>query len=324
VSRAAARALLPAARRLLPCARRLAPRRARGQPAAVQRAPHPALRPFVKTLWASASGGSTGSTAPRELVLPGGTTHIVFRGSGPPLRVFDGLDDPDGRLVGRAVVGAARASYYVRDVSRPSEGVGAELRPGAAGLLLGVPAGALGGRHASLVELLGRSAEEALERVSSARTLEARLDALESFLLARLSRLQGPPRVHPVVAGALEVLARRPDVSEAVRLSGYSHRRFVALFEAAVGLTPKLYCRVARFQALLASGAAGAFRSWGDAAIGAGYFDQPHLHRDFLAFAGMPPGRYRELSPAWSRHVPAPIGSNLSKTIRGTGRKVGR
>ena len=60
----------------------------------VQRAPSPALRPFVRILWVSEGDrGSASGAEQREHVLPTGEVHIVFRLAGPALRLFDGPDD---------------------------------------------------------------------------------------------------------------------------------------------------------------------------------------------------------------------------------------
>jgi AraC-like DNA-binding protein len=88
-----------------------------------------------------------------------------------------------------------------------------------------------------------------------------------------------------------------------VKESGYSHRRFIELFRRTLGLTPKLYCRVLRFQEALERGAATRAASWVDVALDAGYSDQAHFNREFLEFAGVTPGQYREISPAFSHHV---------------------
>jgi AraC-like DNA-binding protein len=265
------------------------------------RAPRVELRPFVKTLWASSAGAAT---AERELVLPSGTMHVVFR-LGTPLRLFEDVDDHVGRTLGAAVVGGARARYYVKDVTRPAASVGVELRPGAAERLLGVPAGVLAERHTSLVDVVGSVADETLARLHEARSRDARLDVMEAFLMSRLSHGRV---LHPAVAAALTWLDGHDDVAEAVRRSGYSHRRFGDLFRSAVGLGPKVYGRVRRWYGVL--GAAGREgRSWAEVALDAGYSDQPHLHRDFREFAGMPPGRYRALCPGGSRHVPVSIPS---------------
>jgi AraC-like DNA-binding protein len=89
-------------------------------------------------------------------------------------------------------------------------------------------------------------------------------------------------------------------VAAAGRASGRSHRSFVELFRRAVGLTPKRYCRVRRFQRALAlpRGSLGAL------ALAAGYSDQAHFTREFRALAGLTPGEYRRRAPERAHHVP--------------------
>lgn len=266
------------------------------------RPPGPALRPFVKALWASDETVTPcANGADRERVLPTGTTHVVFRLSHHPLRLFDDLDDPTGRTIAHAVVGGPRSTFYVRDVSEPIRSVGAQLQPGVAELLLGVPASELAERHTPLEDLLGPSASQAHERLAEAGGPEQQLAVLESFLAKRLPRIRG---LHPAVAHALGRFATTSDVRVVVKESGYSHRRFIALFRRAVGLTPKFYCRVLRFQGALQCVATEPDASWVGLALTAGYSDQPHFNREFREFAGISPGRYRELSPVWAHHVP--------------------
>lgn len=265
----------------------------------VSRLPHPALRPFVKSVWVSDERGFR-CGAERELVLPTGTMHVVFR-LDHPVRVFDGLEDRRGRMLDHAIVGGARAAPYVRDISKPARSVGAQLQPGAAEILLGVPASELADRHTPLVDLWGREVHEVRERLLEIREPERRLALFESLLAARLPRVCG---VHPAVAHALARFSATSAVGEVVEESGYSHRRFIALFRRAVGLTPKIYCRVLRFQCALRRAAVKPDTSWVDLALETGYSDQPHFNREFREFAGVPPGEYRKLSPAWTNHVP--------------------
>jgi AraC-like DNA-binding protein len=250
----------------------------------------------------------------REHVLPTGRMHLVIRLSDDPLRLFDDVDDNSGRLVSAAVVGGARDSFYIRDVSKPLCSVGAVLRPGAALALFGVEADELAERHTPLEELWGRPVASMRDRLAELRAHEERLDAFEAVLASRLPRARG---LHPAVAQALEQLMNVPAVaanhteergsalavSQVVRQSGYSHRTFISLFHRAVGLTPKVYCRVLRFQRALRRVSDGT-TSWLDVALTAGYSDQAHFNREFRAFVGVTPSVYRLVAPRFQNHLP--------------------
>ena len=256
------------------------------------RDPAPALRPFVTTLWASEQ--QTDSEVPasgRELMLPTGLMHVAFRLSDSAFRVLDNLDDLAGRPMGHAIVAGARTTFVIRDLSQPARSVGAQLQPGAAQLLFGVPADELAERYTPLGDVCGRWAREARQRLLEAGSLQQQLDTLESLLVARLPMVRG---LHPVVACALERFAASTEVREVVRQSGYSHRRFIALFRRAVERT---------FAARDASLA--------DIALDLGYSDQPHFTREFRAFAGISPLQYRLASAVHANHVPIRISGNF-------------
>jgi AraC-like DNA-binding protein len=256
-----------------------------------RRAPGPALRPFVG-------------------VLPTGTAHVVVRLSDHPLHLFDGEGDPIGRSVSLAVVGGPRAGFYVRDVSKPNRSVGAQLLPGAAEVLLGVPAGELASRHTPLGDIWGRRAAEARERLLGAPTLDAQLDLFESILA---ERALGGGRAPFAVAHAVRRFKEGAGVREVVAETGYSHRHFIEIFQRDVGLAPKVYCRVQRIQRALALAGPGAGLSWVEVAVLAGYADQPHLSRELRELCGVTPGEYRETAKVHALHVPV-LGSISFKT----------
>lgn len=263
----------------------------------LSRPPIPALRPFVKTVWVARSehGRRPGT---RERILPTGSASLVFRLWDTPLA---------------AVVHGAHAAHYVRDVSDPTASAGAMLHPGAVELLLGVPADELADTHLPLEAFWGRAVSGARERLLEVRDPAAQLSLFESMLAARLPRVRG---LHPAVAHALSRFSSIDggNVREAVVESGYSHRGFIALFRRAVGLSPKLYLRVLRFQRALARVAADPKASWVELALEAGYSDQPHFVREFRALTGISPSEYRSLAPEQANHVP--LGSNSFNTHR--------
>ena len=268
----------------------------------MRRLPRPALRPFIQSLWAMDETGEPAAPGTRrEHVVPTGSMHLVFRLSDDPLRLYEGDADVEGKLLTTAVVGGARTRFYIREVSRPLHSVGAQLRPGSALLLFGAPASELAERHTALEDLWGSRVSTARDRLGEALSLEERLEAFEELLAERLPRVQG---VHPAVAQALAQLTGLTTVHDVVKQSGYSHRRFVELFVQDVGLTPKAYSRLRRFQRALERASRSDGTPWTDIAADAGYSDQSHFNREFRDCVGITPSEYRNLAPRFRHHVP--------------------
>ena len=264
------------------------------------RPPRPALRPFIQSLWAiDETGGVRPASSRREHVVATGAMHLVFRLSDEALRLFDDDSDLDGHRVSTAVVGGARSRFYVRDVSKPLCSVGAQLRPGAAQVLFGVHAGELAERHTALEDLWGVRVGSMRDHLAAAVSLEQRLDTLEQLLAERLPPVRG---LHPAVAQALQQLSAATDVHHVVARSGYSHRRFIELFVHAVGLTPKVYSRLRRFQRALRQ--VSSVESFAEVATAAGYSDQSHFNREFRECVGVTPTQYRDVGPRFTHHVP--------------------
>jgi transcriptional regulator GlxA family with amidase domain len=95
-------------------------------------------------------------------------------------------------------------------------------------------------------------------------------------------------------------------VRDAAARVGLSQRHFINLFTTQVGLSPKLFCRLLRFQRAVRlvqptgmnhlgharPGRAVHETSWADVAVECGYFDQSHLIRDFHDFSRMAPTHF--------------------------------
>jgi methylphosphotriester-DNA--protein-cysteine methyltransferase len=128
--------------------------------------------------------------------------------------------------------------------------------------------------------------------VLEAPTLGARFSLLERYLESRLIATDrcGNPAVRHAISELRS--SRNVRLGDLTARMGISQRRFIESFRHEVGLTPKLYQRVARFQRVLASIESAGDAAWSDIALSHGYFDQAHLIHDFSVFAGVPPTVY--------------------------------
>ena len=69
-------------------------------------------------------------------------------------------------------------------------------------------------------------------------------------------------------------------------------RQFERRFCELVGVTPKRYARIVRFDAALRAKMAVPKRAWTDIAHEIGYYDQMHMVHDFRRFSGESPTNY--------------------------------
>jgi AraC-like DNA-binding protein len=172
--------------------------------------------------------------------------------------------------------------------------VGVSFRPGAAGAVLGVSMEELADRHVALDAIWGTRGVDLHHRLMSAAEPKDTFRLLEQGLSARIHR---PLLIHPAVAHALASyhadVASPARVASVQRASGYSPRHFIALFRSAVGLNPKHYYRIRRFNSAVRNMAAGDGQGLSAIAAAAGYCDQAHLTREFREFAGVAPTMYR-------------------------------
>jgi AraC-like DNA-binding protein len=228
----------------------------------------------------------------QERIVPSGTLELVVNLNEDALRIYDPCAKTWRRYSGAVVSGAYRR-FFVIDTCDHASIVGVHFKPGGALQFLGVPPGELADQHVDLELLWGRSARELRERLCDAATAAERFELLEDALRSRLPESRpGHPAV-PVALGRLS----KPGVTVGEVAAGValSRRRFIEVFTAEVGMTPKRLSRVLRFQRANALARRAEVPDWGQLARDCGYFDQSHLIHDVSEFTGTSP---RQLVPA--------------------------
>jgi transcriptional regulator GlxA family with amidase domain len=72
--------------------------------------------------------------------------------------------------------------------------------------------------------------------------------------------------------------------------AGLGMRQFERRFQREIGVAPKLYSRILRFEAALRFKSKNPARQWTDIAHSLGYHDQMHMVHDFQHLSGDSPG----------------------------------
>ena len=263
--------------------------------------PGPPLCEFIELMW---FGDDYIVPHALERVLPTGDMSLIINLYEDRTRVYDSQYPSKCKTLNGAIVVGAYSEFTVIDTAEQRSTMGAVFKPGGAFPFFKLPAGELQNTDVSLDMLWGPEARFLREQLLEAKTPEAKFAALERALLNRMAASLDPP--HPAVRFAVGNFRRVPNraISSVTHQIGLSERRFIQLFAQQVGLTPKLYCRVKRFQRVLRHIArCRECIDWAEIALTCGYFDQAHFIHGFRAFSGINPSMYVANKTQFQNHV---------------------
>jgi AraC-like DNA-binding protein len=265
----------------------------------LEAAPSPPLSRFVRSLWYTSA---TEVSHERERVLPNGCIQVVISLASDFLTDCgaDSGDEQSGicRAIAPAILVGARRRYDIIHMRDMAELVGVVFRPGGLGPWLRQPADEFFEKTVTLGDVWLRS--DIRDRLREAGTPSQKLATLD--LLLRESLRGSEVERRPLVKAALAVL-RQNNIRETARDLGVSERRLHQVFCEDVGLSPKLWSRIRRFQMAVNALHSGNGVRWEQLALACGYYDQPHFSNDFRDFSGIDPTTYSERRGRWRNHV---------------------
>jgi AraC-like DNA-binding protein len=161
--------------------------------------------------------------------------------------------------------------------------------PGGLHRLLDVPVKELFDFSLDSTELLGSTVADLSEQLANTADPAAMIPLVEAYLLRALRRLRRPERPIDAVLPGLLLRPALPTVDQLAHDACLSPRQFERSFVERVGMGPKLYARIVRFDRAFRLKEQQPALDWLTVALHCGYYDYRHLVRDFRAFAGVTP-----------------------------------
>ena len=264
--------------------------------------PHPPLSDFVENLWSY-----RGFEAPRlrERIFPSGTFELVFNLSADEIRIYKGNESEECERYSGAILSGPYSGFFVTDTALETSVMGAHFKPGGTFPFLGASANEFADKHVDVDTIWGACVAGIRERLAETTSSRLRFRLIERFLATQISR---PLQHHSAVSLALSTLdhARSRMTRELAREACLSEKRFIDIFRFEVGLRPKLFNRISRFQRVLTQMHRVGVPHWAQLALDNGYFDQSHLIHDFSSFSGFSPADYiRRLDSLRSQRLEA-------------------
>jgi AraC-like DNA-binding protein len=242
---------------------------------------------IVKCVWnyESAAGETDGRP---ERIVPDGNPELVVHYGHP----FSEITAERGKQAQpRVFLMGQMTRPLALDPSQGAPGImGVRFHPAGVRAMIGAAMDEFTDHHLKVADVAPAATTRLVDQIASAANAAGRAHVLQNFVAERAiahARFQDTD-----VARWTTRLARangRLSVGDLAREAGLSTRQLERRFATQVGIAPRQYANVVRFRSVfdLLSGAGKP--DWATMAMGAGYFDQSHMIRDFQRFLGCSP-----------------------------------
>jgi AraC-like DNA-binding protein len=249
--------------------------------------PNPALQPFVKDYWLlDLENGRGNGIALTKSPIP--ENCLYFYPKNLPQRI-----DASGKqlkVYNNAIFGQAISSGIKMIIPNNYCMLKVEFHPTGFFKLFGTPMTLFADRSEEATSVFGKPFCELNERIFNARNFEEMASILNQYLLKQLSKINVKYLPFDTQLQAKNI--HHFSVDQLASNSCLSTRQFERKFLDSVGVSPKIYLRVVRFNHALILKKNFPSKKWIDITYEMGYFDQMHFLKDFKQFTGIPPSTF--------------------------------
>ncbi len=238
-----------------------------------------ALQDYILYFWILED--VTNDTTPKKFkIIPDGLPALIFQ-SGPNL-----FFAKDGKAMPQLYLYGQSTKYAEHQVTGSFKIMGAYLRPTSLKTLFDIDASELNNQNIALADILD---EPILEQLLNTPSVDEKIVIISQFLLNRIQQIRHADNRVEFASRLLQSGQNLHEIQIATNMSERSLERIVKQY---IGLSPKLFSRIVRFQSSLNNLRHTDFKSFTELAYQANYFDQSHFIKDFKAFTGTNPKNF--------------------------------
>jgi len=239
-----------------------------------------------------------------QLTFPIGCMQLIFH-KGTPLYVSTSCS-----LQSNATVSGQTDYPSYLESSGNLKMIVTVFEPYAAGRLLRLPCNLLYNREVAAEDLGDKSLSELSRSILETENDEDCINLIESWLLRRISDSSSDLNTERV-RGAVREMNRNPFVSlpKLAEATNLSRKQFSRIFSDMLGMNPKEFYRIVRFQRALKimQDKIATADHFSDIAYACGFSDQSHMIREFKTFSGMTPLQFTQEGSSYSDYFSKPV-----------------
>ncbi|MEQ9424809.1 MAG: AraC family transcriptional regulator [Cyclobacteriaceae bacterium] len=224
----------------------------------------------------------------KERVVPTGHVHLIFELDGFVRHTYDGETLAVNGTHSKVWIAGMKTRHISISAHQNSEMFVVQFKPGGAYPFFHFPIENLNGKVVQTEELFGDELINLREQLLSGGSPESKFKLAEDWLLQRLDKSRAPSNELLQIISKLqsEPVANLNSIIEAYP---NTQQHLIRQFKKYVGLTPKVFQRIIRFNDLLKRIQNKETITWAQIAFECGYSDQPHFIKEFKHFSGFNP-----------------------------------
>lgn len=239
-----------------------------------------------------------------ERLLPDGTVNLIIELDNIPKFTFDNESLEKKEKYTKAWLSGMQQEYISIGSPPDSSMMVIQFQPCGVYPFLNFPVEELNKQIVDADLIFGKNIIRLREQLLEATTPNCKFQLVEQWLMNCLSESSAS---YKVISNAVQKICEYPSMKSIEMISqktGYSHKQFIQLFKKYVGLTPKYFQRVQRFNKVLQELEVRQEINWSALSNDCGFYDQAHFIKEFRKFSGFNPEEFLREKGEYINYVP--------------------
>ena len=243
----------------------------------------------------------------KERFFPDGNTEIIFDLTENIQYIYDNESLREIQACRYAWVSGVRTRSITIPSGNGSRMLVVAFKKGKAHPFYPLPMSEIADQVLSADLIFGRKILELREQLLAAASIQQMFRLVENFLLRLAHETIATEINMNCIEYALVQIVQQPTIISFQHLPdqiGYSQKHFINLFKKQVGVAPKQYLKIMRFQKAIMEIENHDSIQWSKIAREGGFYDQAHFINEFKSFSGFTPNEYMKRRSDSINYIP--------------------
>lgn len=250
-------------------------------------APHPALKEYIRTYRLVHFPFASDGEPPFKLYPPRPEHCLTFYAQDKEKVIYQGSGTETGNL--GTVLFGQQTEVTQRFVGRQFLLIQVVFAPGALYRMTGIPSTEITNRYIDAETVFSANIKFVNEQINDCGNYREMIAVVDRFLLDQLRQQAGDAHGIDHATARVFKMGELPTVDQLASMAFQSVRQFERSFKMRMGVSPKYYLKIFRFENAFRMKNQYPEKDWLSIALHCGYHDYQHLARDYISLTGYTP-----------------------------------